>query len=181
MTVFLPETKRRQREIERISRSLVHAAGIQSPPVDLEVVAQHLGVSIQRADLGHDCAGVLVRGATSAVIGVHWADPPKRQRFTIAHELGHYRLHEGGQYIDKDITVRYRGKNPGSGTIVEEREANYFAGALLMPRGWLKTAMEEEPFRYGDDLALAALADRFKVSMQALSIRLAELRLLLRA
>ena len=55
---------------------------------------------------------------------------------------------------------------------VEHDAEAEFAGALLMPRGWLKQAFLDRPFRAGDDGALAELADRFQVSPQAMRIRL---------
>jgi Zn-dependent peptidase ImmA (M78 family) len=66
-----------------------------------------------------------------------------RQRFTIAHELGHLVLHAEG--TDKD----------------SEREADQFAGALLIPRAMLRDAVAETP-----DLNL--LRRGFNVSREAL-------------
>jgi len=172
-------TRQRKREIERDARRLVHAAGILSPPVDPASVARSLGIKVQKTDLGPDCAGVLVRKGDAATIGVHWAHHPNRQHFTIAHELGHFRLHKGGRYIDTDTSVRFRDQHPSLENAFEEREAHHFAGALLMPRGWLREAFFEKPFRAADDEALAALASRFQVSPQALSIRLTSLGWLL--
>jgi len=87
-----------------------------------------------------------------------------RDRFTIAHELGHYVLHYlyptkvGGKDIRRLIAQRY-----GSGEV--EKEANWFAAAFLMPR-------EEYARKYrefdGDHLDLS---DHFRVSAQASSIR----------
>lgn len=53
---------------------------------------------------------------------------PQRQRFTIAHELGHLYLGHlsGGQYT----TVN---REPEPGDAPEEREANVFAARLLAP------------------------------------------------
>ena len=72
-----------------------------------------------------------------------------RQRFTIAHEIGHHRLHT-------------RHGNPGSEA---ERQADAFAGALLVPPAMLRAAVAE-------DTDFDALRRRFAVSRPALSIAL---------
>lgn len=87
-----------------------------------------------------------------------------RDRFTIAHELGHYVLHYlyPNQKQGKHIKWLVAERN-GSGQV--EREANWFAAAFLMP---------EEEYRkmYGQTGAdHVALSTYFQVSMQASSIR----------
>jgi Zn-dependent peptidase ImmA (M78 family) len=177
----MPQTKTtgiQQATIEQITDSLLKAAGIAEPPVDPSRVARHLGVRVQKTDLGSDCSAALVRKGDTAVIGVHWAHAANRQRFSIAHELGHFQLHTGGTYVDKDIVVRFRNDRSGSGTDGEERDANRFAAALLMPAKWLRDAIEHQSFAFGDDSSLAELASHFEVSTQAMSFRLADLKLL---
>ncbi|MCY0880353.1 MAG: ImmA/IrrE family metallo-endopeptidase, partial [Firmicutes bacterium] len=66
-----------------------------------------------------DSAGMLVRTATDAWIVVSTMDPETRQRFTVAHELGHY-FYDTVHANDTRLWV-------------EEMEANAFAAALLVP------------------------------------------------
>src|SRR5574341_1209231 len=121
-------------------------------PVDVWRVARQLGVRVERADLGEDCSGVLVRKGGAAVIGVNYSHHPNRQRFTIAHELGHFVLHKGDKYIDKGMTtLQFRNAESSTGTQTEEREANQFAAALLMPQEWVRREFEKQPFDLGDD------------------------------
>jgi Zn-dependent peptidase ImmA (M78 family) len=131
-------------------------------------------VRIEPTDLGEDCSGVLVRTGDSAVIGVNVMHHPNRQRFTIAHELGHYMLHKPGTYVDRAF---YRNTESGSGTIKEEREANQFAAALLMPASWVEGEAQNHSLDLGDDTSLVALAEEFGVSSQAMSFRLTNLGL----
>src|SRR5260221_10056075 len=116
-----------QRHIERLAQDLLQRSGIDAPPVSVERIAFSLGVRIEPTDLWEECSGILVRTEDSAVIGVNLMHHPNRQRFTIAHELGHYVLHKAGTYVDRAF---YRNTESGSGTIKEEREANQFAAAL---------------------------------------------------
>jgi len=165
-----PETQA-QRLLERL--------GITSAPIDVWRVARGLGVRVERADLGDDCSGVLVRKGDAAVIGVNYSHHPHRQRFTVAHELGHFMLHKGGRYVDQGTTVRFRDKESGTGTKLEERQANSFAAAILMPADWVKRVFKEHPFDLGDDEdALVAMCRRFGVSSQAMALRLINLGLL---
>jgi len=162
---------------EKKAREVIAQLGQVAPPIDVEAVATSLGVRVERADLGDDVSGVLVRRSGQAVIGVNWAHHPNRQRFTIAHELGHFLLHEAGTYIDKGTYARFRDEQSGSGTDWEEVEANAFAAALLMPVSLVREEARRRPFDPADDAALSALAAAFAVSGQAMSIRLANLGL----
>lgn len=83
---------------------------------------------------------------------------PLRDRFTIAHELGHYFLHSNQG--KKTIAASRK----GSGKL--EWEANRFAAALLMPSQEFKKTAE---IFVNDN---SALAGHFRVSTQAVDIRL---------
>jgi len=163
----------RPAEIERRARQLLKQAGVEAPPVPVERVADHLGIRVERSDLGADCSGVLVREGDRAVIGVNWDHHPNRQRFTIAHEIAHFQLHQGTTYVDSGYRTHFRDLESGSGTKREEIEANGFAAALLMPAHWVREDFRKRPFDMAaeaDDLE--GMARRFEVSTQAMAIRL---------
>lgn len=82
---------------------------------------------------------------------------PLRDRFTIAHELGHYFLHS------RQGEVPLRATRKGSGQL--EWEANWFAASLLMPS---KKFAEVSANYQGD---IYAIAGHFQVSSQAVEIR----------
>lgn len=86
---------------------------------------------------------------------------PLRDRFTVAHELGHYFLHS------KQGEKAIKASRKGSGQL--EWEANWFAGALLMPKAKFKGVQAEYP----NDIY--AIAGRFKVSIKAADIRTQQL------
>ena len=163
--------------MERKARHLLAKAGARTAPVPLEQVANCLGIKIELADLGEDCSAVLVRNGNRAVIGVNWEHHSNRRRFSIAHEIAHFLLHDGDTYIDKGYRVHFRDLESGSGTKLEEMEANEFAAALLMPASWVKDAFEQQPFDLTEDDSLKILAKKFKVSTQAMTYRLMNLQL----
>lgn len=83
---------------------------------------------------------------------------PLRDRFTLAHELGHYFLHSGqGENL-------IRATRKGSGQL--EWEANWFAASLLMP----VQEFRQVASAFGNDIY--AIAGHFQVSSQAVEIRL---------
>ncbi len=167
-----------QRLIEARAFDLLQQFKMTEPPVDVQLVASRLGIRVERADLDDDCSGVLVRNKTHAVIGVNWMHHVNRQRFTIAHEIGHFVLHERNTYIDKEIYAQYRNHESATGTLKEERQANQFAAALLMPEEWVREWFGTKLIEPGDDQELCDLARAFGVSVTAMSFRLANLGLL---
>jgi IrrE N-terminal-like domain len=119
------------------------------------------------------CEGMLVCNpddATEWGIFVNARSCPTRQRFTIAHELGHFVLHRGQQtgfQCDKDAVHLGLGE---SATI--EREADEFASHLLMPSDVVCKAIADTSI---DLRLLSELADAFDVSFEALCIRFIKL------
>ena len=164
--------------MERRAEQLLARAGVNTTPVPVEQVAAQLGIKIELADLGEDCSAVLVRNGDRAVIGVNKDHPPNRQRFSIAHEIAHFVLHDGDTYIDKGYRVHFRDLESGSGTKQEEMEANAFAAALLMPAKWVRDAFRQQPFELTGDDSLELLAKQFSVSTEAMTYRLMNLQLI---
>lgn len=164
--------------MERRAERILAGAGIDTNPVPVEQVADHLGIKIELADLGEDCSAVLVRNGDRAVIGVNKNHYPNRRRFSIAHEIGHFILHEGNTYVDKGYRINFRDLESGSGTKQEEMQANAFAAALLMPAKRVRDAFKQQPFELTSDDSLKMLAKTFKVSTQAMAYRLVNLQLI---
>lgn len=101
-----------------------------------------------------------------------------RQRFTIAHELGHFVVHHSDWHVDtgKSIKIYNRDSKSSSGEHLEEIEANQFAAELLMPKENIDRFMSKQKITNFDEDSIEGLAKFLKVSLQALSIRLAKLR-----
>lgn len=171
-------SQQRRRQIEAKADELLASRPAAELPVNVRAIARRLGISVELADFGDEVSGVLVRADGSSMIGVNWLHHPNRQRFTIAHEIGHFCLHEGGTFIDKGVTARFRDQASGSGTSLEEHEANLFAATLLMPAQAVRNAAKARPFAVDDEDELRGFADQFGVSAQAMLIRLQEIGLL---
>lgn len=86
-----------------------------------------------------------------------------RDRFTIAHELGHYFLHHRAP--DTHLVGTRTSTFTRLGQNIPETQANVFASNLLMPLDQFKAAY------WHLDQDLVALADRFEVSVPAAKVR----------
>lgn len=89
-----------------------------------------------------------------------------RKRFTLAHELGHYFLHNeviktDGIYIDNKESLMFRGLVYSE----EEHEANMFAAEYLMPENEVRKL-------YNKYWVTEILANHFKVSLLAMAYRI---------
>lgn len=164
--------------IEKQARSFLSKHGVTKPSVPVEEIATAEGIQIIRSNAEATESGFLLRSAGVAVIGLNSRNTRRRQRFTIAHELGHWLLHDGRPLI-VDHTVRINKRDPvaSAGTDDEEIQANAFGAALLMPADLVRESVEREvalrmPTR--DDLT-SRLAVKFDVSHEAISIRLINL------
>lgn len=155
---------------------LLSSLSINNIPVTLDKIYNHLGISISY-DLGDNVSGILVskRGG-STVIGVNPNESNVRQRFTIAHEIGHYILHKNKSelFVDEDYIVLKRSgeKDP------YELEANVFAAALLMPEHLLEYHLKTLPLGNNTEDKIKILAKKFEVSSIAMTYRLTNLRLI---
>lgn len=100
---------------------------------------------------------LVINGDNSSVIYLPCDSSPSRDRFTIAHELGHYFLHRE-ENQSKSFTRR--------GSDKKEWQANWFAAELLMP----EKEFRQEALACNNDEG--ALARKFGVSQSAVSVRL---------
>lgn len=142
-------------------------------PVDVELLAQSLGIEVSYMNLDADTSGILEKKKDGRFrIVVNDNHPSTRKRFTIAHELGHYFNHRHliGDGISDDRAYRSSASGMYNNTAIgrrQETEANQFAANLLMPWDAIKTLEKETGINDP-----AELARRIGVSEHALCIRL---------
>jgi len=164
---------------ERCARDIIGRLKLEYP-VAVDAVAQTYNVTIQRQVLEEEVSGILVIKGERAVIAVNGNHHPNRQRFTIAHELGHYLLHREASSVFIDATtVFFRDQRSSEGTKWQEVEANSFAAELLMPTIALTEVLRDQVGEHLldelDDAVIRRLAAHFGVSIQALTVRLVRL------
>ena len=170
----------RRRRIRELVESLLLEARVTEAPVPVWDIARRKGARIAVDALEGDLSGFLFRGEEMPVIGVNTHHAMVRQNFTVAHELGHFLLHDQDHerlHVDRAFpTVRLRSNRSSEGADDAEKEANLFAAELLMPAAFLRKDLAGRgELDLQDDQFLPSLARRYGVSVQALSYRLQNL------
>ncbi|HWZ60311.1 MAG TPA: ImmA/IrrE family metallo-endopeptidase [Gemmatimonadaceae bacterium] len=171
---------------KRAAQQILTDGRIKGPAVDVERIAKRYAHVI-RQELPREVSGVLVplEGQKTKypwAIVVNEADIESRQRFTIAHELGHLLMHRfTTPHADSGFQVRFRDAASSEGRVREEIEANEFAAELLMPRDFIREALSEEQLDHAAEderifgTLVARLSELFDVSKQAMTVRLSTL------
>ena len=168
------------KRIERIANVILEEFGIEKLPVPIEEIAKNRGLDIKAYDLGENVSGMLVMESGKGTIGYNPTESKVRQRFTIAHEFGHFELHkqDNGVFIDKEFKVLFRNQNSSTGELKKEQEANAFAAAILMPEKLLIKELKNHNLDLSDEESMKSLAKKFNVSAPAMTFRIVNLNLL---
>jgi Zn-dependent peptidase ImmA (M78 family) len=138
--------------------------GLSIIPLDVEGVAKQFGIHVEYVSMKEDMSGSLdlerEKESKTWVIRINKDHHPNRQRYSIAHELGHFCLHKHlSHFFEDDIFFR------GGELSKEEWQANEFAGAILMPEQIFREKVRSGTRNIED------LSKEFKVSSLALRIR----------
>jgi Zn-dependent peptidase ImmA (M78 family) len=172
----------RRKHIRALVETLLDKNGVASGAVPVDKIVKSYGISLKLDEVDDDLSGFLYRDhkAKNVIIGANKSHHPNRQRFTIAHELGHYLLHQGELvHLDSDrgaFMLNLRDSVSSKGEDNDEREANLFAAELLMPAKFLKQDLAGKDLDLlGGGEVLQKLARKYKVSTEALTFRLANL------
>ncbi len=164
--------------ITAAAQRLLALGEVEREPVPVRQLARLAGASIRVGDLPDELSGFLLRQADGAIIGVNEDHVETRQRFTIAHEIGHLLLHPERSYLDRRlIPSYYRDDKSGTAESLVEIQANQFAADLLMPKSLLRRALGKDGIDLEEEDSVSRLAKRFGVSRQALTYRLINLEL----
>lgn len=145
------------------ARKVLRDYGYTRPPIPVEEIVVAEGLAIVRVMEWDERISGFFEHRTKS-IGVNGKHHRHRQRFTIAHELGHFFLaHPQEQCYDEEISFEEQKRE-------FDMEANEFAGELLMPYAVIKEDLRKLKDR-------KALAQLYEVSEQALWVYLLQRRL----
>jgi Zn-dependent peptidase ImmA (M78 family) len=170
----MPRIARLSRIDEHVN-NLLRSNRVTKPPVRVDAIARNLGALIKYEPFDDGISGVFYRDNRNVVIGVNSLHHPNRQRFTIAHEIGHLVLHGLDVHVDKGYRMILRDSKSSQAVDPMEIDANRFAAALLMPADLVRHDVRKYIHDVEDDAELKQLAKRFQVSTQAMAFRLANL------
>lgn len=159
--------------IEAKAQELLSETGISALPVKLIELAEKLEIQVHAKPASSDGAsGWLVKsGDDFAIIYATNIESQGFQNFSIAHEIGHFSLEGHPEHV-----FRNGGEHASRAGFTSsdpiEREADYFASCLLMPKVLVK------PLINGRDdglIAVKALANACDTSLVAAALRYAEI------
>jgi Zn-dependent peptidase ImmA (M78 family) len=144
------------------AKKLLNNIGIKNPPILIKEVVNYLkkyyNLSIYSWDFEDKTEGIQInKGEKEMIIGYNKNKHPHRQRFTIAHEIGHFLLGHTSKNHNFDSN--------------EDIEANQFAGELLVPSKMIK-----EDFK-NKRRDLKSLSIRYNVSEEVICICLMNYKL----
>jgi Zn-dependent peptidase ImmA (M78 family) len=167
--------------IESAAQALLDKHRMSTLPIAVEELAKKENANVFPFDLGDDVSGILHITNGIANIGYNPTESRVRQRFTIAHELGHLTLHQekGQVFVDNEKYYQFiifRKTELSDDDMEIEQEANRFAAALLMPMTLILEELKGySGFDLSDNSMIYELAKKFEVSTQAMSYRIINL------
>lgn len=160
---------------EKIGERILEDRGINTLPIDVKKLAEDsdfIVTPFPKGQTGNGYAGMLLRQGND--FAIFYSEAIKNdgfQRFTIAHELGHYFI-EGHLEAVLDANGVHKSKEPFSLADQFEKQADSFAAGLLMPTGLCKRITRQ----YDDGLeAIVALATACNTSLMSSAIRYTEM------
>lgn len=167
---------RARSEGEKSANALLARWSKISLPVPIRELATAEGCSVKSSVLSDDLSGMAFIKAGEKYIIYNASHHPNRQRFTIAHELGHHIMHSSmlrkSVHVDKGVLRR---DNISSGGFdKDEISANAFAACVLMPESFMRSVCPNS-LDLEDDKTIGDLARKFGVSTAAFTNRVLNL------
>ena len=151
---------------------LLRELGIEAVPIDPFDLARRLDIELKPLPRkAGGASGMLLRAGEQ--FGICYPTHVASDgfvRFSVAHEIGHYRL---PGHVDAVLKTGPHQSRAGFQSMDKyEREADHFAAALLMPANFFRTTMATAGEGLG---AIETLAEICRTSLEATAIRFAEL------
>ena len=111
------------------AEKLLLSPGIDSAKeIDVEAIAWDAGAEVRFAELD-SCEARIIGYGNRAIITVEERSILPRKRFSVAHELGHWKDHRGRSFVCHNDDIGNQVKGPTD----PERVADNYAADLLLP------------------------------------------------
>lgn len=151
--------------VRSMARKILKDYKLSEVPTDLSVLFKGLGLKYMELNDTDDIDGAIIEiDGKPAIAVLNKAKPLQRQRFTLAHELGHIFLkHTGRDVYDSEEIRENSNKLINKTKPPQETEADIFASELLIPYEQLKK-------HTADMNNIDKLAGTFLVSRQAMTL-----------
>ena len=142
--------------------------GVTDPKdIDIEAIAWCLGARVKYRPLDR-CEARITGNGDHAIITVNSRSSRRRRRFSVAHELGHWKYDRGRILVCRSDEIGRSGQNYPTA----ERIADSYAAQLLMPSYIFDPIARAHPKLTFQ--TVSSIADLFETSVTATAIRLVE-------
>lgn len=146
---------------------------ITHPPVPVMELVKNYGYNVLEVELDNNIAGLV--NPSQHVIYVNIHDSPNRKAFTVAHELGHIKLHTSELKEDPNLGILYRRPLGKKDSNIKEQEANCFAANLLVPKEMFEDVMKKYGNVLPENNGVDILSTIFGVSRDVIGFRMHDL------
>jgi hypothetical protein len=151
---------------ETPAEAILKRLGITEPQeIDLDAIAWEMGAIVRYRPLG-TCEARVLGDANRAIITVNSQSQPRRQRFSLGHELGHWYRDRGRVLLCQPDDIG----GAAAGRLNPESVADQFASSLLLPTFIFSPIARAYPKT--DFQTVRTISDIFEVSLTATAIRL---------
>ena len=156
-----------RRMINSLAEDVLSAYNISVPIGNIDEIVEKLGGTIQKEAFFSD--GAVEKEGNGFKIIVSPFQDEKRERFTIAHELGHLFLHMGYRTNNELWEKQENNIYHRIGNSEKEYQANEFAAAFLMPATEYLAVLIK--VAEGNMVDTSKIAEYFNVSIEAAANR----------
>ncbi|MBI2842740.1 MAG: ImmA/IrrE family metallo-endopeptidase [Armatimonadetes bacterium] len=156
--------------VEHVANQLLADAGVDVPPVPLELLASFQGITVVKT-VDMPRSGMLIPLPSGDLeVRLRISDSPGRRNFSLAHEIGHTLMPNYSEGPKEKVDLY-------TGEFVDGNEEEFFcdvaARALLLPKEmFVGRCSELEPSIDN----MLALAEEFACSLEATALRLDQLQ-----
>lgn len=162
-------TSKAQQDPENIAKYLTKDLSLDTKrAINLDYVLTELNIRITKQKIKKGILGACKAVGLKRLIII---DPDinheGRERFTIAHEMGHIIMRHGSTACDSNDLFPSEGANTSVHRI--EKDANAFASELLMPASEIIKTLKKHNVNLD---SATMLADRYNVSLTSAAIKL---------
>lgn len=159
-TPSLPSNAPDQPMALKLAKQAIKMSGIASPPISVNEVVKALQrfghkIIVKSTPLSDGFSGQIIQMPQITGIMYNSTHSQHRQRYTVAHELGHFMMNH-------ILTATYKEVVNLKNKLKIEKEANIFAAELLMPKEMIKNALKSRKYTAKE------LATLFDVSEEAM-------------
>jgi len=163
----------KKRVAKKLAEQLIKDCHIDTPPVLINTIVQHLHKTLgyqiycRSSELSDKFSGQIAKSGKTVGIMYNKNHHQVRQRFTVAHEIGHLMLEHGIVISDYKEVIDFKTQSP------IEVEANIFGAELIMPGFILRKYLKK---KYTE--SVKKLSEVFNVSEEAMWYKVVEDKLI---